>query len=439
VSPPDPLVPRPGVAVLPPPGDAPPSSAPQTEPTESGSGAGTDPTGPPPDGGWAARASHWPWFPPAVYLASRALLLALAVGITTLRHEQLAQALSAFDGAWYLRTVAHWYPHRVLRTQSTLGFMPLYPLVIWLVAKLLLVSALVAALVVSSLGGLVATFLVWRLAERWWGPETAVKAVLVFCLFPGSVVFSMVYAEGILVPLAAGCLLALATRRWVLAGLLASLAATVEPVGLVMIPVCLFAAWRELTGPASREREDPEPARPGTRRALVAPVLSVTGIAGYAAFLWAWTGTPLATYLAQADGWHQRGTPFTLIGHALVVFVHQLTHYARLHHLPHLGALNLNLVNGLLGAIFMILALWLLARYRRTLTPGTGIWAGGIALLTFWSIRTPPNARMLMAAFPAVLIWARHLARRHFVWFMAGEALLFLAMSAATFALLMRP
>ncbi|MCK4177093.1 hypothetical protein [Aciditerrimonas ferrireducens] len=436
MSPADPPAPAPALAVLAPPPDAPPTAG--IEPSEDEvEDEGPEPAGPPPGDGWARRASAWPWFPPAVYLASRALLLGLAVVVTALRHEQLAQALSAFDGAWYLRTVAHWYPHRVLRTQSTLGFMPLYPVVIWLVAKLLLVSALVAALLVSSIGGLVATFLVWRLAGRWWGPEAAAKAVLVFCLFPGSIVFSMVYAEGVLVPLAVGCLLALATRRWVLAGLLASLAATVEPVGLVMIPVCLWAAWRELRGPGT---EEPAPARrPASRRVLVAPLLSVLGIAGYASFLWAWTGTPLATYLAQADGWHQRGTPFQLIGHALVVFVRELERISRTHHVPHLASLNLNLVNGLVGAVFLVLALVALHRHRRTLTPGTGVWAGGIALLTFWSIRTPPNARMLIAAFPAVLIWARHLAGRRFGWFLAGETVLFVAMSAATFALLMRP
>ena len=54
---------------------------------------------------------------------------------------------------------------------------------------------------------------------------------MIFCLFPGSIVFSMVYAEGLLIPLAAGCILALQRRRWVMAGALAGLATATAASG----------------------------------------------------------------------------------------------------------------------------------------------------------------------------------------------------------------
>lgn len=92
------------------------------------------------------------------------------------------------------------------------------------------ISAITAAGgVIAGLGGLVATMLVQRLATSWWGQRAGRRAALLFCLFPGSVVFSMVYAKGILIPIAAGCILGLERRRWVLAAVLAGIATATEP------------------------------------------------------------------------------------------------------------------------------------------------------------------------------------------------------------------
>jgi Gpi18-like mannosyltransferase len=106
-------------------------------------------------------------------------------------------------------------------SKSTLGFLPLYPLAIRGLASVFAVSPLEAAVLISFAGGLKAAVLVQRLAALWWGEQTARRAVAVFCLFPGAVVFSMAYSEGLTLPLVAGCLLALASRRWLAAGVLA--------------------------------------------------------------------------------------------------------------------------------------------------------------------------------------------------------------------------
>ena len=45
--------------------------------------------------------------------------------------------MSNWDGFWYLQTAAHWYGHVINKyagQYQTLGFMPLYPMLIWLVA-----------------------------------------------------------------------------------------------------------------------------------------------------------------------------------------------------------------------------------------------------------------------------------------------------------------
>ena len=250
----------------------------------------------------AATAFAGARFAIAVYLATRALLLLVALVNGSLRHHAFTHELAQWDGLWYREVANHGYPDHVVHLQSTLGFFPLYPMVVWLVSHAFVVpiahwqilSTTVAGVIVSGVGGLVAAVLVGRLAAGWWGEQAARRAVLLFCLFPGSVVFSMVYAEGIMIPLAVGCLLALQKKRWLLAGALAGLATATEPQALALVLACAVSAALELR----RNRR--------ALRALLAPALSVVGAGAFAAFLWAWTGTPFASLIAQRDGWNER-------------------------------------------------------------------------------------------------------------------------------------
>ena len=133
--------------------------------------------------------------------------------------------------------------------QTTLGFFPLYPIAIWLVEPVFTLvtghdaiwSATVAG--VSSRGSAAASPRA-RLppGRRLVGPASARRATILFIVFPGSVVFSMVYSEGLLLPLAAGCLFALERRRWLLAGVLAGFGTAVQPTALVLVPVCAVSA-----------------------------------------------------------------------------------------------------------------------------------------------------------------------------------------------------
>ena len=156
--------------------------------------------------------------------------MGVAVAVAAVTGHPLASTFGHWDGVWYARVALGGYPAHPVHHESTLGFFPLFPMVMWLAMQAFGASAVVAGTVVSGIGGLVATMLVYRLASGWWGERSARRAAALFCLFPGSVVFSMVYSEGLLIPLAAGCLLALERRRWLLAGCLAGIAtATATP------------------------------------------------------------------------------------------------------------------------------------------------------------------------------------------------------------------
>ncbi len=361
-----------------------------------------------------------------VYLGSRALLLVLAIVESLVRHHSLFSEFQNWDGGWYRALAEDGYKHQALHGQTTLGFFPLYPMAIWLVSRPLLLTTsvpwhafVVAGMVISGVGGLVAAVLVQRLAEGWWGEGAGRRAVALFCLFPGTIVFSMVYAEGIMIPLAAGCILALQRRRWLLAGVLAGFATASEPEAAVLMLVCAVSAGIEVNRHGWRS--------PDARRSLVAPLLAPAGLIAVMAFLWAWTGTPLAYWIAQHYGWRERFDPLAL-PHLAIRLAHQISfsHFNR-------PTINLNWPVGLIGAVLLVILLVLMLRIRRTISIEAWVWTLGISFLAVTSEWVPPNPRLLITAFPALVVPAYYLRRRAFSWLLAANVALLLGMSWLTY------
>ena len=370
------------------------------------------------------------------YLGSRVLLLAVALLDSGFRHWSLLHEFVNWDGGWYRALALDGYQHQVVHTQSTTGFFPLYPMLLWLVSRPVLLGAhsahfasqsvTVAGLVISGIGGLVATVLVQRLAAGWWGEAAGLRAAILFCLFPGSVVFSMVYAEGIMIPLAVGCILALQRRRWLLAGVLAALATASEPEAAVLIVVCAASAVLELRRRGWTDR--------AALRSLAAPVLAPAGLVGVVAFLWAWTGTPFAYWTAQHYAWRERFDPLALIHLAT-----RLAHHVSFAHFNH-PTINLNWPVGLVGAAILLVLLILMLRIHRTISIEAWIWTLGIGFIAVTSEWVPPNPRLLITAFPAVIVLAYYFKRRAFGWIALANGLLLAGMSALTFVgLTLRP
>jgi Mannosyltransferase (PIG-V) len=369
-----------------------------------------------------------------IYLATRLLLLVAAFLQSRFGHAPFQNELANWDGFWYRELANKGYPSYVSHAQTTLGFFPLFPLTIWPVEHVIALvapgnlplAATLAGTLISATGGLVATILVHRLTDGWWGRETARRATILFVLFPGSVVFSMVYSEGLLLPLVAGCLYALERRRWVLAGVLAAFGTAVQPVGLVLAPVCLIAAALEIHRRGWRSRE--------ARRSLLAPLLAPVGAACFMAFLWLWTGNPFANYIAQHHGWSEKTTPLALV-HLTTKLAGEIsfTHFNQ-------PTINLNLVLGLIGAVVLVVLLVLLWFCRREVSPPAIAWTLAISFLAFTSSEVPPNPRMLITAFPALLTVARYARGRWFTviaWLNGG---LLVVLSLLTFyGLTLRP
>lgn len=231
-----------------------------------------------------------------VYAQSRLLTLIVAtvagmrVGLGPLA------SLNRWDAGWFLRIVEEGYPHHVptvagRAVESTLAFFPLFPLLIKFVAVLTPLSNAAAGVAVAVGTGAVTVVLVHRLALRLTGdPARAMRAVTLWAFFPGSMVLSMPYSEGVMVALAALCVLALLDERWWAAGLCAALASFSRASALALVPVCLWQAVLVYR----RDR---------SLKPLVAPLLAPLGTVAYFLFLWTHTGDPL-TYLRAEAAWN---------------------------------------------------------------------------------------------------------------------------------------
>lgn len=362
-----------------------------------------------------------------IYLATRVLLLLAAFLLSRFGHHNFLHELANWDGLWYRELANHGYPNYPSHLQTTLGFFPLFSIGIWTLEPVFSVttghnaiwSATVAGVVISMVGGFIATWMLYRLASGWWDKAAARRATILFVLFPGSVVFSMVYAEGIMIPLAAGCILALQRRRWLLAGLLAAFATASEPEAAVLVLVCAVSAGRQLQRRGWRH--------PVARRSLAAPILAPAGLIGVTAFLWAWTGSPTAYWTTQHDGWREKFDPLALVHLGI-----RLAHHVSFAHFNH-PTINLNWPVGLVGALVLVVLLVLMLRIRSTISLEAWIWTLGIAFIAVTSEWVPPNPRLLITAFPAVIVLAYYLKRRAFALVLLANGALLAGMSALTF------
>lgn len=231
------------------------------------------------------------------YLASRcAVVVAMwfADQVLPIRFADLAKS---WDGSWYYTIAVSGYPRAVpevgdLVVQSPLGFFPLFPMAARMFGSLPGVGPLTAGVLISLVGGLITTVLVWRIAERIWDLHTANRSAVLFAFFPGSFVFSIPYSEGLMLVLTAGCLLLLHEQRWLLAGMLGALATATRPNALALVPAAAVAAFLAVR---SQRRWS----------ALVAPALVPLGFVAFHVFLRTHTGRWDAYLRTQSDGWGQ--------------------------------------------------------------------------------------------------------------------------------------
>lgn len=343
---------------------------------------------------WVAMAAR----PIGIYLASRAVvLMAMWMASRIAPSESLSNIVRFWDGGWYLHTANNGYPQDLPMVdgnvaQSTFAFFPLFPLSIRAVHALG-VSYLAAGLVVAGIAGAATAVLLWLLLRRMWGDAVADRGVALFFFFPGAFVLSGTYAEPLMLALSIGCLLALLSRRWILAGVMAAVATATTSHALALAPAC---AWAAVT--AIRQRRE--------WTALAAPLLAPLGFVAFQLFLWNRTGV-LDAYMQTHHAWDVRPD------------VADTWHKFRDFFRDPLADVNITIA--VAGTVFLAATLVLLVRAH---PPGPVLVYTVIVMLPVMVSETlGARPRFLLTAFPLVAVLGR-LRGNAFAGVLAGSATL---------------
>ena len=326
--------------------------------------------------------------PLLAYGASR-LITTVAIGLAAMASkESFHRVLTVWDGRWYVKIATQGYPNSVpqgdfyhgtgRQVQSSVAFFPLYSLMTRALDRVLPGGADVAGVVLALLIGAAATVAVWLVAQKVADRRIADRAAILFAFSPGAFVLSLVYAEGLLVLLAAGALLALLDRRWLLAGVLGGLASATRPNATAVMLACAWAAGWALWG----DRD---------WRSVLAPLLAPLGMVAFFVYLWWHTGEKAIWFRVESQGWGER---FDFGRSNLGVFADVFT---RPLHNP----------NRIVLAVSMITAVVLMVLLIRARLPGVlNVYAlSGLLLVMGSHINARP--RFIFVAFPLVIALAK--------------------------------
>lgn len=308
--------------------------------------------------------------------------------------SMILDVLTSWDGIWYMRIVRRGYPEYVPSgityddPEARVAFFPMYPWLVRTVDRILPGGDTFAALVVNLVLGAAFVVLVGLLARRWFGDHAARPAMVLTAFFPGSFVLSFAYSEGLLLVLAAACLLALSHERWIWAGVFAAVATATRPNGIALVAATAVAAVIAIRN---------------SRRwtALVAPALSPLGFVAYQWWIDRHTGESRVWFRVQGEAWKE-GTSFglTALRNTLEAFTKPLT-----------SPTDLITAVAFLATLVVLWTAW----KRRLPLPALAYGVMVIALMLVPATVTA-RPRFLFTAFPllvAAAVWLDDEKRRH--------------------------
>lgn len=322
------------------------------------------------------------WWKPLVVLVGARLELAFVATLARpLIHDNGNPFLIVvWDGGWFLRAAREGWPQLLPMAhgealQSTLGFFPAFPILIRAMHAVFPVSWVAAGAAAAGVSQVVMVIAVWQLAAEVWGIEAADRAIVLMCFMPGAFVLDFVYSEPLLASLAALSFLALRRKWWLGAGVAASLAGAVNPLGLV---VTLAVGWEAVT----------EGLRRGRWRGLIGLGLAPLGALSWYLYVWATTGNRNSLLLTQSQGWGQTWS--------LVSFWQFIYHLRNVFwQTPNVSVLAISTATGV--------ALFLLAVLIRT-PPFLLLYCGALLMLLYLSSHpVGVRPRFFFLMFPLVL------------------------------------
>ncbi len=236
-------------------------------------------------------------------IAADALLLLLAWGFRTmLGHSGSFGASLDFwrctDSQHYLDIAADWYLSEGERGRVVqLVFLPGYPVLIRLV-RLLTGDYLTAAFLISGLCFAGSGVLFYRLLRLDLPHAAARRALLFFCLLPGSFFYVSPMSESLFLLCSLACVYLARKDRWLPAALCGAWAAFTRSLGLMLMAPLVM----ELVAQALRSRLPAKKLAPRAAALLIVPL----GFAAYCVINYQVSGNPFQFTVYQAEHWSQR-------------------------------------------------------------------------------------------------------------------------------------
>lgn len=330
---------------------------------------------------WGLRSAVVPWVVARVIVAG-ALVAAHefvneakpSVAVATRVHE----GLLGWDAGWYETIARHGYAGA---GHLSLRFFPLVPLLTRAVSYVPGIGFGVALVVVANVSSFVGVVLLAVLARRETGDDAlARRAAWLLCLAPAAFTQVMGYAEGTLLALSIGTMLALRARAWWWAAALGLAAAATRPLGVLLV---VPAAVEVLRG----WRASPSHGRVARAAAVVGPAV------GFGAFLgwvrWRY-GDALAPLRVQQQGSLRGGVtdPLRTLAHDASLLVHG-RHLGSALHLP-----------------WALLAIALVVVTLRRWPLSYGAFAAAVLVVALTAANLDGFERYALSAFPLVLAGA---------------------------------
>lgn len=208
-----------------------------------------------------------------------------------------------WDSTWYLEIAQSGYTPS---DPSRSAFFPLYPLLVSVVSAPLGGATVAGGLLVSWTAAIGFLAVLHRAVAGARDAATAATVVRVAAYVPPAIFLSAVYTESLFLLLSLGALLAARRDRWLLASLLAMVAASCRSIGvLLVLPLLVEYLWGRRSGGETRIVDRRWHLRHPLRPDVLWIALVPLGFVAFAAYLGVVTGDPLGAVAAQ-DDWERR-------------------------------------------------------------------------------------------------------------------------------------
>ncbi|MFG2334637.1 hypothetical protein ACGFMM_34230 [Streptomyces sp. NPDC048604] len=228
------------------------------------------------------------------YAAVRVVgMVVFAVAAAVQGEDALHRLMGRWDAVWYVRIAENGYGYEVTlpsgAVHSDLAFFPLFPLLERGLAAVPPFDAATAGLVVAWVAGFAAAWGIYAVGTQVAGRPAGIALAVLWGVYPTAFVQSMAYTETLFTALAAWSLYAVLRDRWVLAGLLCSLAGLTRPSAAALVAALGITAVAVVV----RERRLPVRVAAG---ALLAPL----GWFAYVVYVGVRRGSATAYFDVQA-------------------------------------------------------------------------------------------------------------------------------------------